>query len=185
MDEVCKRHCIEIVPSVTITSILQKLPIELLKNFSHTLISLNILLDPSSLEKEISKFDREIHDQLFVSSSSNKNNNNENKETQVQQEQEEKTNVDEMEKAVDLTNNEELKHSQTHPHLSTTDNMSHRVETMCRICCERLLATAQMAGFTAISISCSSWVVEVASLMVLFVSSRMIVYCIVLYIASY
>lgn len=43
LDEECRRRCVELVPTVIITSVHDKLPLDVLKNFSHSLITL--LLD--------------------------------------------------------------------------------------------------------------------------------------------
>jgi hypothetical protein len=45
IDEICRRHCVELVPTIVLNSINQKLPLEELKNFSHSMILLVLNYD--------------------------------------------------------------------------------------------------------------------------------------------
>ena len=49
IDEICRRHCVELVPTIVLNSINQTLPLEELKNFSHSMILLVLNYDYSDI----------------------------------------------------------------------------------------------------------------------------------------
>lgn len=49
IDEICRRHCVELVPTIVLNSINQTLPLEELKNFSHSMILLVLNYDYSEI----------------------------------------------------------------------------------------------------------------------------------------
>jgi hypothetical protein len=53
LDEKCRRHCVDLVPTLVIQSIHQRLPQDVLKNFSHKMISFVIVFDKQSVAAEL------------------------------------------------------------------------------------------------------------------------------------
>eukprot|EP01038_Epipyxis_sp_PR26KG_P008804 gene8804-11887_t len=53
LDEVCGRHCINLVPTIIITSIHQRLPLDLLRNFTAPSVSVLFAFDESSFAFEL------------------------------------------------------------------------------------------------------------------------------------
>lgn len=53
LDEMCKRHCVDLVPTLIIQSIHQRLPLDVLKNFSHSMISIVFVFDQHSISAEL------------------------------------------------------------------------------------------------------------------------------------
>ena len=49
IDEICRRHCVDLVPTIILNSIDQKLPLEELKNFSHSMILLVLNYDYNNI----------------------------------------------------------------------------------------------------------------------------------------
>ena len=49
IDEICRRHCVDLVPTIILNSIDQKLPLEELKNFSHSMILLVLKYDYNNI----------------------------------------------------------------------------------------------------------------------------------------
>lgn len=49
IDEICRRHCVDLIPTIILNSIDQKLPLEELKNFSHSMILLVLNYDYNSI----------------------------------------------------------------------------------------------------------------------------------------
>eukprot|EP01035_Chromulina_nebulosa_P016828 gene16828-22312_t len=55
LDEVCRRHAVELIPTVNITSIHQKLPKETLNNFSCDLLALFLLYEEDKISSELNE----------------------------------------------------------------------------------------------------------------------------------
>jgi len=53
LDEKCRRYCIDLIPTVIIQSVHQRLPLDVLKNFSHGMISIVFAFDKHSVEAEL------------------------------------------------------------------------------------------------------------------------------------
>jgi hypothetical protein len=53
LDEKCRRHCVDLVPTLVIQSVHQRLPLDVLKNFSHRMIALVLMFDRASVAAEL------------------------------------------------------------------------------------------------------------------------------------
>jgi hypothetical protein len=54
LDEACKRHAIDLIPSVILTSTLvDHVAVDLVKNFSYPMIFVSIVFNPYDIEKEL------------------------------------------------------------------------------------------------------------------------------------
>lgn len=53
LDEMCRRHCVDLIPTLVIQSIHQRLPLDVLKNFSHSMISIVFVFDQHSISAEL------------------------------------------------------------------------------------------------------------------------------------
>lgn len=53
LDEKCRRHCIDLVPTLIVQSVHQRLPLDVLKNFSHSMLSLVLVFDKHSVAAEL------------------------------------------------------------------------------------------------------------------------------------
>lgn len=49
----CRRHCVDLIPTLVIQSIHQRLPLDVLKNFSHSMISIVFVFDQHSISAEL------------------------------------------------------------------------------------------------------------------------------------
>ena len=53
LDEVCRRHCVELIPIVILTSMKHSLPLEMLKNFSHKMICIIFAYEQHPIYEEL------------------------------------------------------------------------------------------------------------------------------------
>ena len=67
LDEKCRRHCVDLIPTLVIQSVHQRLPLDVLKNFSHKMISLVIVFDQHSVAEELkSGSSKSIEDNIDI-----------------------------------------------------------------------------------------------------------------------
>lgn len=132
LDALCRGLCVELVPTVVLSSLSDSLPSETLRNFSHSLINVVLLLDEAQAQRDLEVV---LAQQQLSQSSTDLNNSS----------------------TINHNHTDNSAHIDNHHNLPVIT-----LGDYCNLLCQQLLREIQSAGFRTVQWSCSRWFGQLA-----------------------